>query len=77
MNMKTNVFFKSGLNLVCDEVHVYSVTAFLYKHNLTPSLRVELMNACLSNDWEFSEQGEGSLKIRVSRDSIEQFKAVL
>ena len=75
--MKTNVIFKSGLNLVCDVVSIYETRVYLYKNNLTPSCKIELMNACMSNDWECSDNGDASLRICVKKNTIEQFKVVL
>ncbi len=79
--MRTNVIFKSGLNLVCDDVHVYSNSCFLYKHNLTDGTRIELMNESLKNGWtctyEDSSIHPKSCRIQVMNDQIERFNAVL
>lgn len=81
MNMKTNVIFKSGVNLVCDDVKVYTNASFLYKHNLTDGTRIELMNESLKNGWtcthENSSMHPNACCIQVANDQIERFTAVM
>lgn len=78
--MKTNVIFKSGLNLVCDNVSLYSTLCFLYKHEITDGMRTELMNECLKNEWEFSTMNDSThpncMKICVRNNQIERFCAM-
>lgn len=79
--MKTNVIFKSGLNLVCDDVQVYASTSFLYKHNLNEGTRIELMNESLKNGWTCTHENNSlhpnACRIQVMNDLIERFTAVL
>ena len=79
--MKTNVIFKSGLNLVCDDVQVYASSSFLYKHNLTEGTRIELMNESLKNGWsctiENTSTHPNACRIQVMNDQVERFSAVL
>ena len=75
--MKTNVNFKSGVNLVCDYVRLSSFGVYLYIHEITPPKRIELMNHALANKWECEDVNTSShpnaLCINVSNDLIEQF----
>ena len=48
MNMKTNVIFKNGVNLVCERVNKASMLSFLYFDEPHPNKATELMNG-----WEF------------------------
>lgn len=79
--MKTNVIFKSGLNLVCDVVNVHDYSSFLYKHNITDGTRIELMNESLKNGWtcthEDNSMHPNACRIQVMNDQIERFSAVL
>ena len=81
MNMKTNVIFKNGVNLVCDDVQVYTNSSFLYKHDLTSGTRIELMNESLKNGWtcthENSSMHPNACRIQVMNDQIERFTAVM
>lgn len=75
--MKTNVIFKSGLNLVCDEVSVMRDSSFLYIHNVTDSKRIELMNESLKNGWDCSSKDNcihpNAVEIMLKNDVIKQF----
>ena len=51
MNMKTNVIFKNGVNLVCDVVELYGSTSYLYVHNVSEHTYSEFMNEALKNGW--------------------------
>lgn len=79
--MKTNVIFKNGVNLVCDDVCVYSGTSFLYMHNITDRTRLEFMNESLKNGWtcisENSSTHPNACRIQVMNDQIERFTAVM
>ena len=79
--MKTNVIFKSGLNLVCDVVNVHDFSSFLYKHNITDGTRIELMNESLKNGWTCTYENDSihpnACRIQVSNDQIERFTAVM
>ena len=81
MNMKTNVIFKSGLNLVCDVVNVHDFSSFLYKHNITDGTRIELMNESLKNGWKCTYEDNfihpKTCCIQVKNDQIERFSTVL
>lgn len=79
--MKTNVIFKSGLNLVCDDVQVYASSSFLYKHNLTDGTRIELMNESLKNGWsctiENTSTHPNACRIQVMNEQVERFTTAL
>ena len=79
--MKTNVIFKSGLNLVCDVVKVDSAYTFLYVHNLTDSKRIEMMNYALTEKWSCEQVDmlihPKALRLMVKTELIERFNAVL
>lgn len=81
MNMKTNVIFKNGVNLVCDDVQVYTNSSFLYKHDLTSGTRIELMNESLKNGWTCTHEDNSThpnaCRIQVMNDQIERFTAVM
>lgn len=76
MNMKTNVSFKSGVNLVCERVNKASMLSFLYFDEVRPNKATELMNECLKNGWEFTQLGSDELRISVPNDQIERFWVV-
>lgn len=79
--MKTNVIFKNGVNLVCDDVQLYTNSSFLYKHNLNDGTRIELMNESLNNGWscyyENNSMHPNACRIQVMNDQIERFTAVM
>lgn len=81
MNMKTNVIFKNGLNLVCDSVNVYSHTTFMYIHNVNNSTKMELMNECLKNKWGCIEENNSihpdAVRLSIDNNDIERFALVL
>ena len=77
MNMKTNVIFKNGLNLVCNEVSAHSDSSFLYVDDLADSAAIEIMNECLKNKWAFAQVNSLShprcIRLYVNNDQIERF----
>lgn len=76
MNMKTNVIFNNGVNLVCERVNKASMLSFLYFDEPHPNKATELMNECLRNGWEFSQLNPDGLRISVPNDQIERFLIV-
>lgn len=76
MNMKTNVIFKNGVNLVCERVNKLSSLTFLNFEKVCPSKASELMNECLKNGWDFNTLCENELRISVPNDQIERFLVV-
>lgn len=75
--MRTNVSFKSGVNLVCERVNKASMLSFLYFEEISPNKATELMNECLKNGWEFTQLDSDGLRISVPNDQIERFSTVL
>lgn len=77
MNMKTNVIFKNGVNLVCERVNKLSSLTFLNFEKVCPSKASELMNECLKNGWDFNTLCENELRISVPTECVERFEALL
>lgn len=75
--MKTNVIFKSGLNLVCERVNKASCLSFLYFDKVCPCKATELMNECLKNGWDFDQRIDGGLRISVSNEQVARYEALL
>lgn len=75
--MRTNVILKSGVSLCANVVNVYSVTVFVYIHNLLNIQRIELMNLCLQSELECVEEDTNkhpnALRISIPKKMIEQF----
>lgn len=75
--MKTNVIFKSGLNLVCNDVDIWKYNTYLYIHNVTPSTCVELMNEALKNKWNCTAKDNSihpkAIELMIPNDQIERF----
>ena len=74
--MRTNVSFKSGVNLVCERVNKASMLSFLYFEEVSPNKATELMNECLKRGWDFDQQRDNGLRISVPNDQIERFWVV-
>ena len=74
--MRTNVSFKSGVNLVCERVNKASMLSFLYFEEVSPNKATELMNECLKNGREFTQLDSDGLRISVPNDQIERFWVV-
>lgn len=74
--MKTNVIFKNDAMIVCDEVNVYEHCTFLYKRNVTDSIRIELMNFCLLLGWTITERPNNSIRITVPTSEVDHFATV-
>lgn len=74
--MRTNVIFKSGVNLVCERVNKASMLSFLYFEAVCPNKATELMNESLKNGWEFTQLDSDGLRISVPNDQIERFWVV-
>ena len=75
--MKTNVIFKSGLNLVCERVNKASSMSFLYFCKVCPCKATELMNECLKNGWSFDQTDEKELRISVPNEQVLRYEALL
>lgn len=75
--MKTNVIFKNGVKLVCENVNKLSNLSFLYFENVCPSKATELMNECLKNGWSFEQQSGNGFRISIPNDQIERYEALL
>ena len=74
--MRTNVSFKSGVNLVCERVNKASMLSFLYFEKVSPNKATELMNECLKNGWEFTQLDSDGLRISVPNEQVERFWVV-
>lgn len=75
--MKTNVIFKNGVKLVCENVNKLSNLSFLYFEKVCPSKATELMNECLKNGWSFEQQSGNGFRISIPNDQIERYEALL
>lgn len=75
--MRTNVILKNGVSLCANVVNVYSVTVFVYIHNLLDIQRIELMNFCLQTEFECHEENSithpNALRISVPKNMVELF----